>query len=146
MIAWAVPSTGPPSPRVAAASPLNAREPEPEPRLALRLLQHPGPPQSPHVTSGQPISAAPALTEWAGRTRRAWLCREWAWFLAGHAHVLSVREGGSGRRRADGMGPEAIDPAGPDLGAPRCWVNGHPLLGGVEYVSMEVTTHAVDFL
>ncbi|XP_012411407.1 LOW QUALITY PROTEIN: ribonuclease P protein subunit p30-like [Trichechus manatus latirostris] len=71
MCSWAVPSTCPPSPRAAAASPLNAREPEPEPELppALRLLQHPGPPQSPHVTSDCPIIAAPAHIKGAGGGR-----------------------------------------------------------------------------
>ncbi|XP_038403543.1 translation initiation factor IF-2-like isoform X1 [Canis lupus familiaris] len=69
MCVWAAPSTCPPSPRAAAASPLNAREPEPEPRLALRLPQHPGPPQSPHVTSDCPITAAPAHIKGAGGLR-----------------------------------------------------------------------------
>lgn len=55
----------PPSPRAAAASPLNAGEPEPRP--PLRLLQHPGAPQSPHVTSDSPITAAPAHIKGAGR-------------------------------------------------------------------------------
>nr|XP_023508461.1 uncharacterized protein LOC111775661 [Equus caballus] len=71
MCVWAVLSACPPSPRAAAASPLNAREPEPEPepRLALRQPQHPGPPQSPHVTSDCPITAAPAHIKGAGRPR-----------------------------------------------------------------------------
>ncbi|XP_077708999.1 uncharacterized protein LOC144286423 [Canis aureus] len=69
MCVWAAPSTCPPSPRAAAASPLNAREPEPEPPLALRLPQHPGPPQSPHVTSDCPITAAPAHIKGAGGLR-----------------------------------------------------------------------------
>lgn len=56
----------PPIPGAAAASPLNAGEPEPEPRRALRQPQHPGPPQSPHVTSAQPITAAPAYIKGAG--------------------------------------------------------------------------------
>lgn len=67
MCVWAVPSTCPPSPRAAAASPLNTREPEPEPRLALRLPQHRSPPQSPHVTSGCPITAASEHIKGAGR-------------------------------------------------------------------------------
>ena len=64
---WAVPSTCPPSPQAAAASPLNTGEPEPEPRLALRLPQHRSPPQSPHVTSGGPITAASEHIKGAGR-------------------------------------------------------------------------------
>lgn len=72
------------SPGAAAASPLNAREPEPEPPLALRLPQHPGPPQSPHVTSGCPITAAPAHIKGAGHaSRRLWRLPErqsrWDW-------------------------------------------------------------------
>lgn len=59
----------PPIPGAAAASPLNAGEPEPEPRRALRQPQHPGPPQSPHVTSAQPITAAPAYIKGAGCPR-----------------------------------------------------------------------------
>lgn len=59
----------PPIPGAAAASPLNAGEPEPEPRRALRQPQHPGPPQSPHVTSAQPITAAPAHIKGAGCQR-----------------------------------------------------------------------------
>lgn len=59
----------PPIPGAAAASPLNAGEPEPEPRRALRQPQHPGPPQSPHVTSAQPITAAPAHIKGAGCPR-----------------------------------------------------------------------------
>ena len=69
MCIWAALSTCPPSPRrAAAASPLNTREPEPEPepRLALRLPQHPGPPQSPHVTSGCPITVVPENIKGAG--------------------------------------------------------------------------------
>ncbi|XP_055114698.2 uncharacterized protein [Symphalangus syndactylus] len=59
----------PPIPPAAAASPLNAREPEPEPRPALRLLQQRSPPQSPHVTSDCPITEAPAHIKGAGRPR-----------------------------------------------------------------------------
>lgn len=61
-----LPSIPPPP---AAASPLNAGEPEPEPRLALRLPQHPRPPQSPYVTSDCPITAAPAHIKGAGFPR-----------------------------------------------------------------------------
>lgn len=57
----------PPTPPAAAASPLNARQPEPKPRLVLRLPQHPGPPQSPHVTSDCPITATPVYIKGAGR-------------------------------------------------------------------------------
>lgn len=133
---WAVPSTSPPSspPRAVAASPLNAREPEPEPRLALRLPQHRGPPQSPHVTSEQPIRAAPAHIKGAG-------------LPAGHAsRLLPQRHGQSlggwdwdpGRK-----GRDAVQSSG---GA---WV-GHPLQR--PRVSREVpalspaSAGAVDFL
>lgn len=57
----------PPIPPAAAASPLNARQPEPKPRLVLRLPQHPGPPQSPDVTSDCPITATPVHIKGAGR-------------------------------------------------------------------------------
>lgn len=80
------PSNCPPSPtpRAAAASPLNAREPEPKPRLALRQPQHPGPPQSPYVTSDCPITEAPAHIKGAGHAsrlpRRLRECqRRWDW-------------------------------------------------------------------
>lgn len=92
MCVWAVLSACPPSPRAAAASPLNAREPEPEPepRLALRQPQHPGPPQSPHVTSDCPITAAPAHIKGAGRPR--------ATPPGCPGDSRSAREGGMGRK------------------------------------------------
>lgn len=110
MCVWAVPSTCPPSPRAAAASPLNAREPEPEPRPALRLPQHPGPPQSPHVTSGCPITAAPAHIKGAGCLRDTPPGRP-----AGNPRAS---EGGVARRE---RGEERGDGAHPSGGA---WVGG----------------------
>ena len=108
-----LPPIPPPLPRAAAASPLNAREPEPEPRPALRLPQHPGPPQSPHVTSDCPITAVPVHIKGAGRPRATppgcpGGSRSWS-------------EGGIARRagRGQGRGQGRRDGARPSRGA---WV------------------------